>query len=202
MSINLKDFADLGAIISANKEKLQEVTSQTNSGSGFAPLPDGYYYCKLETIELTRTKDKGDGVTKPMFKAQFRVIQDGVHEVKENGKNVLKNIDHTTNRIIFKYWVIKTELEDPDCKSYSDFKSDILKILEHSINDESVMDNLSDALNDLETMVEVLDAISNQDYPIYINQTSRPKKDDPTDITTFTTLMGWDRVEDLGLPTE
>ena len=184
---NINDFSDLADIIASNKDSLKDVTASSNSGGDFAPLPNGYYLCKLEEMNLVRTKTSN----KPMVSAKFRITQNGY---TKNTDGKIAEIEHVANRLIFQNWVIKTKLEDPEAKSYKNFKADCLKLVEREL-DEDQLDQFSELLDDLSTLPAVFDALIG--YEIYIQVVNKADKDDPSKINSNSYLVEWSRVNTL-----
>lgn len=76
MAINWKE---LDAKLNMDEINKNIATAKENT-NGFEPLPDGYYFVKLENLELGETKDG-----RPMVKWQFRIVDSaGVADMDDN----------------------------------------------------------------------------------------------------------------------
>ena len=162
-----------------SQTKLDDVSSES---TGFAELPEGYYLCEVEKVELKPTKT----TQLPMVAFQFTISEDGQEVVVKDDKISFKAIKGTKNRKIFVNYVLK------DDRSVRRFAADMLKF--EAEPGEPLLPK--EAFTSSETIEDALDCLVGM--RIYI-QVSTTTNDDNTK-STWNNLISWKRAAILELP--
>lgn len=174
------NFNELNALLGS--VNLDNVTA--DSGSGFEELPDGYYLSEVESAELTTSKNTGN----PQVAMQLKVVEDGLGSyVDERGFAKLRNIEHTKNRKIFKYYPLTNE------KTVKTFVSDMLKFEgtpgEPLLPEEAFMTG--------EVLEEALSILVGSRIYVQISTTTKKGTDEKQ---SWKNLISWNRAKTLELP--
>ena len=151
----------------------------------YEELPDGYYLSEVEKAELTTSKNSGN----PQVAMTFKVVEDGIAEyINDKGFSAFKNIEHSKNRKIFKYYPLTNE------KTVRAFVKDMLKF-EGDVQGESLLPEEA-----FTTSAVLEDAISILiGCRLYV-QVSNTIKKGTDEKQSWKNLISWNRAKGLGLP--
>lgn len=189
---------DLDSLLSGTN--LDDVSAES---SGYEDLPSGYYLTEVVEAKLRSSKSSG----LPMVSFRFKTIQPGiVEQTDEEGNVFYARAKRTMNRTIFKHYVLK------DQQSVKTLTSDLLKY-EGEVAGTPVLDDIlttTDANGKKKIQIPSSEILSGclevlTGLTIFIKADTRPDKNDPTKNNTWSNLVSWSRVGDLGLlevPTE
>jgi len=182
MNENTINFDQLNSLL--NSVKLDDVNAESNENQNNS-LPDGYYLCEVAKAELTTSKSSN----KPMAAFRFKAVEDGIGTVIENGFTKKVNIEHTANRVLFKYYVLGTE---EDVKK---FVSDMLKFEEPGNEGVPLLDK--EVFLDGEVLGDAIEAL--EGARLYV-QVSNTVKKSTGEAQTWYSLISWKRAKGLELP--
>ena len=87
--------------------KQTDLTDVSAESTNYSELPDGYYNCEVDKVDLKLSKTSGN----PMVSFQFTITEDGYSvEVDEKQNATLIPIKKTKNRKIFmrRYWYMSS----------------------------------------------------------------------------------------------
>ena len=174
------NFDQLNSLL--NSVSLDDITSESNDSRD--SLPDGYYLCEVAKAELTTSKSSN----KPMAAFRFKVVEDGIGSVIENGFSKNVAIPSTNGKVIFKYYILSTE---DDVKK---FVSDMLKF-EGDVEGEPLLDK--EVFLDGSVLGDALEAL--EGARLYV-QVSNTIKKSTGEAQTWYNLISWKRAKGLELP--
>ena len=164
--------------------KQTDLTDVSAESTNYSELPDGYYNCEVDKIDIKLSKTS----SKPMVSFQFSITEDGYSvEVDEKMNATLIPIKKTKNRKIFINYVLKNDT------SVKRFVTDMLKF-EGETPGESLLPK--EAFTTSEVLEDALDLLIGQ--RIYV-QVSTTTKDDDTK-STWNNIISWKRAAALELP--
>lgn len=148
----------------------------------FDNLPDGYYLCEVQKLELCVSK-KGN----LQVKGQFKTIENGLKVViDEDGDSKLEEITKTKDRMIFKYWTLSEK------KDVEKFIKDMLKFE----GDEPGVPLLEkEYFSNSELLEQALEVL--QEMNIYAQISTSKNKEGES--SSWTNLISWSRAASLGL---
>lgn len=180
-------FGNLAALMA--ESDYEDVNAESNARGGFEDLPAGYYLCEVETAELTTSKTSGN----PMVKFRFSTVEDGIAEkTDENGDTYLTRVEHTTNRKIFKNYVLTTK------KQLDTFVSDMLKF-EGEVAGEPLIGKEYFTSPDL--LQGLLDSGILAGLRLYIQVSYSEDKQDPSKKNQWSNPISFARATKLGIDT-
>lgn len=170
-------------------ETVDDLLSQINAekidpnAPDFENLPEGYYSTEVVKAELTVSKNSGN----PLVKLQLKTIENGLSvEIDEEGDSILKEIEKTKNRMVFKYYTLDT-------------KSNVEKMIKDMLKfegDEPGIPLLErDYFTNSELLASALEVLTGS--RIYIQITISKNKNG--DESSWLNLISWERAEKLEL---
>lgn len=180
---------DLEKDLSSVFNTVDDILSQINADKidpnapDFESLPEGYYSCEVVKAELGVSKSS----EKPQIKLQLKTIENGLSvEIDEEGDSILKEIQKSKDRFIFKYYSLDTQSNvERMIKDMLKFEGDEpgIPLLEREYFKNSEL---------LTAALEVLEGSR-----IYAQITISKNKDGQS--SSWTNLISWERAEKLGL---
>ena len=175
------NFSELNELLGS--VNLTDVTAESN-GSGFDELPDGFYLSEVESATLTTSKNTGN----PQVAMTLKVVEDGLAAyIDDHGYSKLKEIPHSKNRKIFKYYPLTNE------KTVKSFVSDMLKF--EGNPGESLLPE--EAFTTGEILEEALFALNGSRIYVQISTTTKKGTDEKQ---SWKNLISWNRAKGLDLP--
>lgn len=182
MKENEKDLSQVfstvdGLLSQINAEKIDP------NAPDFENLPEGYYSCEVVKAELGVSKSS----EKPQIKLQLKTIENGLKvEIDDEGDSILKEIQKTKDRFIFKYYPLDTK------QNVEKMIKDMLKFE----GDEPGIPLLErDYFTNSELLTSALEVLEGS--RIYVQITESKGKDGNSSF--WTNLISWGRAEKLGL---
>lgn len=148
----------------------------------YEDLPDGYYLCEVQKLELCVSK-KGN----LQVKGAFKTVEEGLAvTIDEEGESQLTPVEKTKDKVFYKYWTLSEK------KDVEKFIKDMLKFegdepgvplleKEYFLNSEV-----------LEQALEVLQGMN-----IYAQVSTSKNKEGET--SSWKNLISWSRAQSLGL---
>lgn len=175
------DFKSLNELLGS--VNMDNITA--DSGDGFENVPDGYYLCELESAELTTSKTSGA----PQVAIRFKIIEDGLGTfIDERGYAKMKDIPHTANRKLFKYYPLTSE------QNVNRFVSDMLKF-EGMTAGESILPK--EAFTTAEVLEDALGILTGCRLYVQVSTTTNKTTGQ---ASTWNNLVSWKRAKSLELP--
>lgn len=176
---------DLNSIFSTVDNLLSQINAESidPNASDFENLPEGYYSCEVVKAELGVSKTS----EKPQVKLQLKTLENGLAiEVDDEGDSVLKEIQKTKGRFVFKYYSLDT-------------KTNVEKMIKDMLKFEGSEPGVSllerDYFANSELLTAALEVLEGS--RIYTQVTVSKGKDGKD--SSWVNLISWGRAEKLGL---
>ena len=176
---------NLSAIFSTVDNLLSQINAESidPNASDFENLPEGYYSCEVVKAELGLSKTS----EKPQVKLQLKTLENGLAiEIDDEGDSVLKEIQKTKSRFVFKYYSLDNKA------NVEKMIKDLLKF-EGENPGESLLER--DYFTNSELLTAALEILEGS--RIYAQVTISKGKDGKD--SSWINLISWERAEKLGL---